>query len=294
LGATRHEGSGREELARPKTAGDGWAGTVQEEKKEEKEEKEREAEREKERERDEGGPMDVKPIYLKGLFSVATTSTRPAHVIKADVKRVLDRMQVQYREIRGGFECIHMPSIDLTSIVNAENTAGAEGVPRRSVVRKGSRISFGKKGPPPKEGEKEIEEKEKDKDKERVPTSRSSLSFAGLKGQAQPDKETGRTTPVPASSTPAPGSPTSPGKTKFLPPIPRDFGNHGEKGTGVTPEVAEDVFENGTTNELCVRFEISIVKVPLLPLHGIQFRRVGGDGWQYQMLARRVLTELKL
>jgi hypothetical protein len=34
--------------------------------------------------------------------------------------------------------------------------------------------------------------------------------------------------------------------------------------------------------------------VPVLPLHGIQFRRAGGDGWQYHMLARRVLTELKL
>ncbi|ELU42241.1 KA1 domain-containing protein [Rhizoctonia solani AG-1 IA] len=38
---------------------------------------------------------------------------------------------------------------------------------------------------------------------------------------------------------------------------------------------------------------MDLVQVPLLPLHGIQFRRVGGDGWQYQMLARRVLTELK-
>ena len=35
-------------------------------------------------------------------------------------------------------------------------------------------------------------------------------------------------------------------------------------------------------------------KVPLLPLYGIQFRRASGDGWQYQMMARRVLTELKL
>jgi hypothetical protein len=69
LGVTRHEGSGREELVRPKTAGDGWASSVKEEKKKEEiEEKEREVEREKERERDEGGPMDVKPVYLKGLF----------------------------------------------------------------------------------------------------------------------------------------------------------------------------------------------------------------------------------
>ena len=35
-------------------------------------------------------------------------------------------------------------------------------------------------------------------------------------------------------------------------------------------------------------------QVPWLPLHGIQFRRTSGDGWQYHMLARRVLTELKL
>ncbi|KAG9083342.1 serine/threonine-protein kinase KIN2 [Ceratobasidium sp. 370] len=315
-------GLGRgEELIRPKTAGEGRGGSgvpivkedIKEEGAKEKETAKEAAEREKEQET---GPMDVKPLYLKGLFSVATTSTKPAHVIKADVKRVLDRMQVQYREIRGGFECIHVPSIDLTSVVSAEhaNASGGESAPRRSVVRKGSRLSFGKKGPPaPVEklnerlGEKEKEEptgeKEKDgkeKEKEKMPASRSSLSFAGVKGQV-PDKDSGRTTPTPTPTANAtgvaPGSPSSPGRTKFLPPIPRDFGAQGA-GTGagekVAPDAAEDVFENGTTNELCVRFEISIVKVPLLPLHGIQFRRAGGDGWQYQMLARRVLTELKL
>ncbi|KAG9122939.1 serine/threonine-protein kinase KIN2 [Ceratobasidium sp. 392] len=299
-------GMGRgEELVRPKTAGaDGWNGSaVKEEVKEEKTkeevvvEKEKEREREREREREAEAPVDVKPVYLKGLFSVATTSTKPANVIKADVKRVLDRMQVQHREIRGGFECIHMPSIDLSSIVSP----GDGGEPRRSVVRKGSRLSFGKKGPPAatlgvggeKEKEKEeVKEGEKDgkeKEKEKVPTSRSSLSFAGVKAQ-DAAKDSGRTTPTPTSA-PAVPAPGSPGRTKFLPPIPRDFGAQGGAGG---ENATEDVFENGTTNELCVRFEISIVKVPLLPLHGIQFRRVGGDGWQYQMLARRVLTELKL
>ncbi|KAG8706233.1 serine/threonine-protein kinase KIN2 [Ceratobasidium sp. 395] len=329
-------GTPREELVRPKTAGDGWSGSgarvVKEEPKEIDPVKESEGgakekvgggEKDRDREREESAPVDVKPVYLKGLFSVATTSTKPANVIKADVKRVLDRMQVQHREIRGGFECIHVPSIDLTSIVNTtantNNNEGGEGAPRRSVVRKGSRLSFGKKGPPASvvvaEKEKDKEEagsgekdktgdKEKEKEKEKMPTSRSSLSFAGVKGQ-EGAKDSGRTTPTPTPVTPAagsgttaPGSPSSPARTKFLPPIPRDFGTTGGSGSGagekVAPDVAEDVFENGTANELCVRFEISIVKVPLLPLHGIQFRRVGGDGWQYQMLARRVLTELKL
>ena len=252
------------ELVRPKTAGDGST---------------REKVEEEKGDKVESGSEDVKPVYLKGLFSVATTSTKPAHVIKADVKRVLDRMQVQHREIRGGFECIHVPSIDLTSLAPT-----ADGEPRRSVVRKGSRISFGKKGEERKAtvDEKKPEEKkpedrkldEKKPEGKEVPTSRSSLSFGG----PRPDPNS---------------NPASPNRTKFLPPIPRDFVEKGQ-GQPVTPETAEDVWENGTANELCVRFEISIVKVPLLPLHGIQFRRVGGDGWQYQMLARRVLTELKL
>ncbi|KAJ1304175.1 hypothetical protein OPQ81_008575 [Rhizoctonia solani] len=264
-------------LERPKTAGDGF-GKKTEVKEEEKVES-----------GGEGGKEDAKPVYLKGLFSVATTSTKPAHVIKADIKRVLDRMQVQHREIRGGFECIHVPSIDLSSL--STHPAGEE-APRRSVVRKGSRLSFGKKGErdekkppiPAPEEKKPVEEKKPEEKEKETPTSRSSLSFS-------PKANDGRTTPT-GSGAVSPTAP-SPNRTKFLPPIPRDFVEKGGAG-GSAVEAPEDIWENGTTNELCVRFEISIVKVPLLPLHGIQFRRVGGDGWQYQMLARRVLTELKL
>ncbi|CAE6530399.1 unnamed protein product [Rhizoctonia solani] len=270
-------------LERPKTAGDGFRKKNEPVKEEDKGDENKE---------------DAKPVYLKGLFSVATTSTKPAHVIKADINRVLDRMQVQHREIRGGFECIHVPSIDLSSL--STPPSGGEEPVRRSVVRKGSRLSFGKKGerdekkppvpipvPIPTTEEKKPEEKEK----KEGPPSRSSLSFSP---KPNPD---GRTTPTgPGSGAVSPTAP-SPNRTKFLPPIPRDFADKtGGNGNGAQPgvEAPEDIWEHGTTNELCVRFEISIVKVPLLPLHGIQFRRVGGDGWQYQMLARRVLTELKL
>jgi len=93
----------------------------------------------------------------------------------------------------------------------------------------------------------------------------------------------------------------SPPKAKILPPIPRDFAATTPRATSPAPatplptgEVDKDVFETMGASTLSARFEINIVKVPWLPLHGIQFRRASGDGWQYQMLARRVLTELKL
>ena len=91
-------------------------------------------------------------------------------MIKEDIRRVLDRMQVQYRETKVGFECIHAPSIDLTSVQSGQlgrqlsnsrrghqsRGGGAEGAGtgvRRSLKKKASKLGFGLKG--------------KDKDKER-------------------------------------------------------------------------------------------------------------------------------
>lgn len=90
-------------------------------------------------------------------FSVATTSTKSPPVIKGDIRRVLDRMQVQYRETKTGFDCIHMPSIDLSSVQSPtrrdnHHTHGKRGssdsshTTGRSVARKASILSFGTMG----------------------------------------------------------------------------------------------------------------------------------------------------
>lgn len=56
---------------------------------------------------------NMKPVYLKGLFSVSTTSNKPLPVIRMDIVRVLNQLGVEYSEIKGGFSCRHAPSIDL-------------------------------------------------------------------------------------------------------------------------------------------------------------------------------------
>lgn len=44
----------------------------------------------------------------------------------------------------------------------------------------------------------------------------------------------------------------------------------------------------GDAQDMIVRFEIFIIKVPWLPgLHGIQFRRISGSAWQYSQLGER-------
>jgi len=45
---------------------------------------------------------------------------------------------------------------------------------------------------------------------------------------------------------------------------------------------------------MILEFEIFIVKVPLLSLHGIQFKRLAGGTWPYKNMADQILKELRL
>ncbi|KAK4916192.1 hypothetical protein LTR28_013454, partial [Elasticomyces elasticus] len=45
---------------------------------------------------------------------------------------------------------------------------------------------------------------------------------------------------------------------------------------------------------MVLKFEIFVVKVPLLSLHGIQFKKVDGGTWQYKNMAQTILNELRL
>ncbi|KAI8977805.1 Pkinase-domain-containing protein [Trametes punicea] len=260
-------------------------------------------------EESQGEDKEFKPVYLKGLFSVATTSTKPPQVIKADIKRVLDRMQVQYRETKTGFECIHMPSIDISSIQpptspnHQKRPSTSSHEDKRTVTKKSSKRSFGMRN-------WERERDAKDKELPSRPSggtilsttaSSASSSFFHVSSNThtatvEPARSDTLENMVTAAEESAPRS-QSPTKGKNLPPIPRDFAAS-PHSTLLSPlptgAVDADVFESIGANSLAVRFEINVVKVPWLPLHGIQFRRLSGDGWQYHMLARRVLTELKL
>ena len=82
----------------------------------------------------------AKPVYLKGLFSVSTTSSKPLSFIRADIIRVLKQLGVEYTEIKGGFSCRHVPSIDLDRVVNVPPPSPERQGPVSSHRR---RISFG-------------------------------------------------------------------------------------------------------------------------------------------------------
>lgn len=193
-------------------------------------------------------------------YSVATTSTKPPVVIKTDIRRVLDRMQVQYRENKGGFECIHLPSIDITTVdtraarnshhnqqssfTSGETSPMTPVQSRPSIVKKASKLSFGMKREKGKDREqlstdrKDEKEKEKERDMSSRPSgatlattaSSGSSSFFNVSSnhtvvaENQPQSNGVSSYTTETESPPRSHSPGVSNKAKVLPPIPRDFG----------------------------------------------------------------------
>jgi serine/threonine protein kinase KIN1/2 len=204
-------------------------------------------------------------------FSVATTSTKAPAVLKADIRRVLDRMQVQYRETKTGFDCIHLPSIDISSLQDPQGTptpsprkhrkqgsagSGDSGGTTRRIVRKASKLSFGMgRKDKDRTGEASVngsthKEKEKEKDLPGRPSGSGGgpASFGPTQSSGSSsffNVSMNTATPTPhaddVSATlqlqpdESPRRSNSPARSKNLPPIPRDFGGAGG-ASAATPQ----------------------------------------------------------
>jgi serine/threonine protein kinase KIN1/2 len=160
--------------------------------------------------------MSIKPVFLKGLFSVSTTSTKSVHAICTDIMRVLNQLGVKFTEIRGGFSCYHVPSVDM--ILDVDLPAAGH---RRRISSGGFMNG------------RDLNHSDSD-----VESINSDIS-----------RNMGRT-------------------SEHI---------HSELG-----------------GSMILEFEIFVVKVPLMSLHGIQFKRLAGGTWQYKSMAGNILRELRL
>ena len=208
---------------------------------------------------------NIKPVYLKGLFSVSTTSNKPLSVIRADILRVLNQLGVSYTEIKGGFSCRHAPSIDLPREKDGPPSPDMFNSPPTNTNKR--RISFaggfGRPTPPPSD----------DPDKPSAPrrphrhqTGLNDNSFTDPSGSDSDAAGPRRSMQVPTSRAAQP------------PPV-------GETTTHV---------QNDLGAGMVLLFEIMIVRVPWFRLHGIQFKKVQGGTWQYKDVAAEILGALNL
>lgn len=204
----------------------------------------------------------AKPVFLKGLFSVSTTSGKSVPAIRADIKRVLKQLNVDYTEIKGGFSCRHAPSIDLNKVQDPPGSPAAHTPGHRR------RFSFG--GLMRGDDRDEI----RDMDRDRPPTTPRT---PGRPDRDRSDRDrSDRDRSFSNSETSVDSIPRRNGAPRRAP---------GETSTQVQSDLG---------GSMVMEFEIFIVKVPLLSLHGIQFKRLTGNTWQFKNMADQILRELRL
>lgn len=209
-----------------------------------------------------GSTENMKPVFLKGLFSVSTTSSKPLSYIRMDIVRVLRQLGVEYTEIKGGFSCRHAPSID----IHANPPSPEQGLTPKT----NRRISFGGFRGGDNNNNNNTRDDEDNRSPHMIRNSAAQrrtqdTSFTGSEGS---DEDSVRR--------PAGGG------------DPQEASTAGEAGQ-TTTHVQSDFGSN-----MVLRFEIFIVKVPLFSLHGIQFKKVAGGTWPYKNMASKILDALRL
>lgn len=213
-------------------------------------------------------PPEAKPVFLKGLFSVSTTSSRPLKVIRADIIRVLGQLGVEYREIKGGFDCRHAPSIEVGS------KHGDEASPSGATPL----------SPPPSD----------------YNSHKRKISFGGFRRDTSRDDFQRSSHSTPRNNRPtgsSRGVDHSYTNSEDSDEEPSALQHAHATNTSRKPRAAGETsthVQSDLGDSMGLRFEIFIVKVPLLSLHGIQFKKVDGGTWQYKNMAQTILNELNL
>ncbi|QIX02090.1 hypothetical protein AMS68_007607 [Peltaster fructicola] len=201
---------------------------------------------------------NAKPVYLKGLFSVRTTSSRPIYVIRADIIRVLQQLGVEYKEIRGGFDCKHTPSIEQRPPTDEAAPSGA--MPMT---------------PPPEN------------------SHRRKISFGGFRRENSRDEFRAKIARAPSQDR-HPSNTASEDDNSEYEDAGGRFGRDRTAGRSRAAGETSTHVQNDMGESMTLRFEIFVVKVPVFNLHGVQFKKVNGGTWQYKNMAQTILNELRL
>lgn len=221
-------------------------------------------------------------LFLKGFFSVQTTSSKPLPVVRYKIISTLKKLNIQFKEVKGGFICSHKQSY----------LSGDQPTTRQPTIIINETSSLESNGSTAPSHRRQFS----------IPSRHSSVRRHGSLEQQQPGIPA---TPLAAATHERNLSITSPRTStgQILEEISTaSFESLNNNYDNLTNSKAQDMnrFESeskkeGSNNERPpLKFEIHIVKVKLVGLAGVHFKKVSGNTWMYKELATHILKELNL
>lgn len=238
-------------------------------------------------------------LFLKGFFSVQTTSSKPLPIVRYKIIQVLRSMHIQFKEVKGGFICIQKAPFMF------EDSPGSGGYSNQDDQYSGS--------PPPQSPSPSHQQDNRSLLSRTLSIQSSVRRRASLK-YSQPGVPT---TPMAASTHDKNYTPMQ------SPHRVIDVANAGnisnELSSTSIGELSNSQFEDVLTTSKVqvmnnedsnpsaptrsvvsskdrppIKFEIHIVKVRIVGLAGVHFKKVSGNTWLYKELASHILKELNL
>lgn len=277
-----------------------------------------------------------KTLFLKGFFSVQTTSTKPLPVIRYDIISILPQLGVQFVEVKGGFICVHYPSI-VDSLKKPTNVSQKDRsnsmASSKSPAKSNTNFSNddyidtidGLKTPTISENSSNISKSKGSDDYPETPILSTPNKFghrrkfslgSGILGTKKSDKLSVSTNisnnanEINIPTTPAPANlmrnitdessesltlDETNGASDMLVSSRLEQQNQGNHSRNPSLTINNNEFDkNKTSSRTPLKFEIHIVKVPLVGLYGIQFKKISGNTWLYKSLASEILNRLNL
>lgn len=216
-------------------------------------------------------------LFLKGFFSVQTTSSKPLPIVRYKIMFVLKKMHIEFKEVKGGFVCVLKFSNPVTHDI-AENApasqqqqflqpaAAADVVHRRSGSRHGSirrqgSMKYTQPGMP-------------------------STPMSATTGSHHERNISMTSSPRPNASDDL-SSPS-------LESMNQDDILTTSRAQDMNKLENEQEDPAGSREKPPVKFEIHIVKVRIVGLAGVHFKKVSGNTWMYKELASEILRQLNL
>ncbi|AOA63654.1 Serine/threonine-protein kinase [Komagataella phaffii CBS 7435] len=258
-------------------------------------------------------------LFLKGFFSVQTTSSKPLPVIRYNIIAALCKLNIQFTEVNGGFVCVYRKTENLqigdirSPVIESRVTDDTD-----SDVANSSKLSSSSTA---NTRVNVIEDDSSSPSSARLKHRRKFSLGNGilnhirkptLDGTEFDDYDATVNTPV----TPAPANVHSRsssyhtesdnesmeslhdirgGSDMILKNVPER--NARQIDTVKEEETDDDdlgSINEGSTHRTPLKFEIHIVKVPLVGLYGVRFKKILGNAWIYKRLASKLLQELNL
>lgn len=199
-------------------------------------------------------------LFLRGFFSVQTTSSKPLPIVRYKIIRVLQRKNIQFKEVKGGFICIY-------EIPGFTDKITKDGLLLSNVP-----------------SDKLIDLPQSSGDTVPKTASLDPCSSSLHPPSSYHDRGNDDTRPTETANTTKSNTNEYSSSSIFAHNSrPLQLTSSGENGISIS------IMERPI-----VKFEIHIVKVKIINLAGVHFKKVDGNTWIYKDLASKILRDLRL